>query len=98
MRIAITMTTQSKQQRIRKIQHITGLGPTHFADLVRVAQIIHDPAGGISGRVMEVNWLTFGLSETAVANLRSLGHKYQHDSPHVDIDLVWDDLTPETRS
>ncbi|MDB9528771.1 hypothetical protein PN498_22455 [Oscillatoria sp. CS-180] len=92
------MNIQSKQQRIREIQTITGLRPTHFADLVRVAQLIHDPAGGISGRVIEVNWSEFGIPGTVTMNLRSLGHKYQYESPHVDIDLVWDELTPETRS
>lgn len=92
------MGMQYNRQRIREIQQITGLRPTHFADLVRVAQIIYNPSGGISGRRIEVNWMEFEIPFPVVANLRSLGHKYQYESPHVDLDLVWDDLTPETRS
>jgi len=65
---------------------------------VRIAQIIYNPGGGVSGRVVLVNWLNFGMPETVVTNWYALGQKYRYDSPHVDIDVVWDDLTPETRS
>lgn len=92
------MSIQSKRRRIQEIQHVTGLGATHFADLVRVAQVIYDPSGGVSGLSLEVNWLDFGIPATVAENLRSLGQKYQYESPHVDIDLIWDDLAPETRS
>ena len=88
----------TNQERVRKIQQITGLRPTHFADLIRVAQLIYDPSGGVATRVVEVNWSNFGISQNVAANLRSLGQKYQYESPHVDLDLVWDKLTPETRS
>ena len=87
-----------RRKRIREIQQITGLRPTHFADLVRVAQLVYDPRGGVASRTVKVNWLEFGISESVAANLRSLGKKYQYESPHVDLDLVWNDLTPETRS
>ena len=86
------------KERIREIQQVTGLRHTHFADLVRVAQLIYDPGGGVSGKVVEVNWLDFEISQSVANNLRSLGRKYQYESPHVPIDLVWDELIPETRS
>ena len=86
------------QERIQEIQQLTGLKPTHFADLIRVAQLIYDPSGGVSGKVVGVNWLNFGIPRNVELNLRSLGAKYQYESPHVAIDLVWNDLIPETRS
>lgn len=92
------MNIQPKKHRIQEIQSITGLRPTHFADLIRVAQLIYDPGGGVSGRVVNVNWIDFEVPEPVAKNLRSLGQKYQYESPHVDIDLVWEALTPETRS
>lgn len=92
------MHIRNNRARIREIQRITGLKPTHFADLVRVAQLIYDPSGGVSGKVVPVDWLDFGLSETVAENLRSLGKTYQYESPHVALDKVWDQLTPETRS
>jgi hypothetical protein len=33
-----------------QIQQVTGLKPRHFADLIRVAQLICDPAAGTPGR------------------------------------------------
>jgi hypothetical protein len=92
------MSIQYNRERIQEIQEITGLRPTHFADLIRVAQLIYDPTGGVSSRVVRVNWLDFGISRGVAANLRSLGKKYQYESPDVSLDLVWDELTPETRS
>jgi hypothetical protein len=92
------MSIQQNKQRIHEIQTITGLKPTHFADLIRVSQLIYDPSGGVASRVVKVNWLDFGISREVAANLRSLGKKYRYESPHVAIDLVWDELTPETRS
>lgn len=92
------MNIKPNRARIQEIQQITGLRPTHFADLVRVAQLIYDPSGGVASRVVRVNWLDFGIPRPVVQNLRSLGKKYQYDSPHVALDLVWDALTPETRS
>ncbi len=92
------MNIKQNKKRILEIQQITGLRPTHFADLVRVAQLIYDPSGGVSGKIVEVNWLNFGIPQEVAVNLRSLGKKYQFESPHVELDLVWDELTPETRS
>ncbi len=92
------MHIKQNKERIREIQQITGLRPTHFADLIRVAQLIYDPSGGVSGKVVEVDWLYFGIPRKVANNLRSLGKKYQYESPHVSLDLVWDQLTPETRS
>lgn len=92
------MSLKHNKERVQEIQQITGLRPTHFADLIRVAQLIYDPSGGVSSKVVRVNWLDFGIPQTVAGNLRSLGKRYQYESPHVDIDLVWDELTPETRS
>ena len=92
------MNMTPNKQRIQEIQQITGLRPTHFADLVRVAQIIENPGGGISGRVLQVNWMDFNIPTAVADNLQVLGRKYRYESPHVDLDLVWDELTPETRS
>jgi hypothetical protein len=92
------MSIQQNKQRIQEIQTITGLKATHFADLIRVAQLIYDPSGGIASRVVKVNWLDFGIPTAVVGNLRSLGKKYQYESPHVSLDLIWNELTPETRS
>lgn len=92
------MSMSPNKQRIQEIQQLTGLRPTHFADLIQVAQIIYNPSGGVSGLVVQVNWLDFEISETVASNLYALGYKYRYESPHVDLDIVWDDLTPETRS
>ncbi|MGF1478260.1 MAG: hypothetical protein ACFB4I_02040 [Cyanophyceae cyanobacterium] len=89
---------QTNQERIQEIQQVTGLKPTHFADLIRVAQLIYDPSGGVSGKVVEVDWLDFSIPPGVVRNLQFLGQEYQYESPHVPLDLVWEALTPETRS
>lgn len=91
------MNSNTQKARIQEIQARTGLRKTHFADLVRVAQLVYNPSGGIP-IVVKVDWLAFGISNAVVDNLRSLGRQYQYESPHVDIDLVWDKLAPETRS
>ncbi len=92
------MNIQQNKQRIEEIRQVTGLRPTHFADLVRVAQLVYDPSGGVSGKIVEVNWMNFGIPRRVAENLRSIGKKYQYESPHVSPDLVWEQLTPETRS
>lgn len=81
-----------------QIQQVTGLQAKHFADLIRAAQLIFDPAGGISGRSVEVNWQQFGISPSVLDNLQTLGKQYQYASPYVAIASVWAQLTPETRS
>lgn len=91
------MNSNIQKARIREIQTRTGLRQTHFADLIRVAQLVYDPSGGTPVMV-KVDWRAFGISDAVVDNLRSLGKRYQYESPHVDIDLVWEQLVPETRS
>ena len=92
------MSLKHNKERVLEIEQITGLRPTHFADLIRLAQLVYDPSGGVSNRVVNVNWLAFGIPRPVTENLRSLGRTYRYESPHVDPDIVWDDLTPETRS
>jgi hypothetical protein len=92
------MNIQRNQDRVREIQQVTGLKPTHFADLIRVAQLIYDPSGGVSSKVVQVDWFDFEIPRPVAENLRSLGQQYQYELPHVDLDQVWDALTPETRS
>lgn len=84
--------------KARQIQQLTGLKPQHFADLIRAAQLIYDPAAGLSGRVVEVDWQGFEISQSIVENLQSIGQKYRYASPYVPLDIVWEQLTPETRS
>ncbi|MGK7891319.1 MAG: hypothetical protein AB4042_18475 [Leptolyngbyaceae cyanobacterium] len=92
------MATQNNKERVKELQAVTGLRPTHFADLIRVCQLIYDPGGGVSGRALAVDWMDFEIPEAVAANLRSLGQLYQYESPHVDMDIVWEQLTSETRS
>ena len=92
------MNRQPNKQKIQQIRDITGLTPTHFADLIRVAQLVYAPGGLVSGRMLNVDWMDFEISEAVAANLQALGHKYQYESPYVDLDVVWEELTPETRS
>ncbi|NJO70894.1 MAG: hypothetical protein HC825_02690, partial [Oscillatoriales cyanobacterium RM1_1_9] len=47
-----------------------GLRASHFADLVRVAQIVYDPSGGLSGGSFAVDWQSFGLPEGVIADLK----------------------------
>ncbi|AFY46515.1 hypothetical protein Nos7524_0605 [Nostoc sp. PCC 7524] len=80
-----------------QIQQLAILKPTHFADLVRAAQLIFDPAGGVSGRYIEVDWEEFGIPDHVVENLRTLGYKYRYASPSIPGNIIWEQLTPETR-
>ncbi|MEM8781145.1 MAG: hypothetical protein AAGF26_20285 [Cyanobacteria bacterium P01_G01_bin.49] len=81
-----------------EVQKVTGLQPRHFADLVRASQLIFDPTGGVAGRKLNIDWSVFGLSPHVIENLRQLGQKYQYSSPHVPLEIIWVQLTPETRS
>jgi hypothetical protein len=72
-----------------QIQQITTLKPKHFADLIRASQLIFDPASGLSGRHVEVDWQEFGIPCDVAENLRSLGQQYQYASPHVPGDIIW---------
>ncbi len=84
--------------RAKEIQEVTGLKPRHFADLVRAAQLIFDPTGGVSGVKLDVDWSYFGISDSVVENLQQIGRKYQYASPHMAIDIIWEQLIPESRS
>jgi hypothetical protein len=81
-----------------QIQQLTGLQAKHFADLIRAAQLVFDPSGGVSGRSVEVDWQQFGISLGVLGNLQKLGRQYQYASPYVAIEIIWSQLTPETRS
>ncbi|MFN6567922.1 hypothetical protein A6770_04310 [Nostoc minutum NIES-26] len=80
-----------------QIQQLASLKPKHFADLIRAAQIMFDPAAGLSGRHIEVDWQDFGIPHEVAENLKSLGQQYRYASPHVPGDIIWSQLTPETR-
>jgi hypothetical protein len=80
------------------LQEKNGLNPRYFADLVRMAQLVFDPSGGLSGRVVEVEWQSFGVPPGVVENLHWLGRRYQYSSPHIAPEIVWSQLTPETRA
>lgn len=75
------MSIKQNKDRVREIQEITGLRPTHFADLIRVAQLIYDPSGGVASRVVEVRWIDFGIPRRVAENLRSLGKNISTNLP-----------------
>ncbi|MBE9052178.1 hypothetical protein IQ243_17455 [Nostocales cyanobacterium LEGE 11386] len=79
------------------IQQIASLKPKHFADLIRAAQLIFDPTAGLSGRHIEVDWQNFGIPHNVEKNLKALGQQYQYASPHIPSDIIWSQLTAETR-
>lgn len=87
-----------KTERSRQILQITGLRSQHFSDLIRAAQLIFDPSGGLSGRLVEVDWEAMEIPLSVLQNLRLLGEKYRYASPAVPIAEIWERLTPETRS
>lgn len=80
-----------------QIRQMASLKPKHFADLIRAAQLIFDPAAGTAGRRVKVNWEDFGIPHDVENNLKELGLKYQYASPHIPGDVIWSQLTPETR-
>jgi hypothetical protein len=80
-----------------QIQQIASLKPKHFADLIRAAQLIFDPAAGLTGRHVQVNWQDFGIPHDVEQNLKDLGLQYQYASPHIPGDIIWSQLSPETR-
>ncbi|MGF1458090.1 MAG: hypothetical protein ACFBSG_03600 [Leptolyngbyaceae cyanobacterium] len=88
----------SPKQQSQEIQRLTGLTPTHFADLIRVAQLIDHLGGGVSGRMVAVDWMNFGIPPTVASNLQLLGQQYRYELPHADIEVIWHELTPEARS
>jgi hypothetical protein len=88
----------AESEESSRIQQVTGLKPRHFADLVRAAQLVFDPAGGVASRRFKVVWEDLGIPSDVVENLKVLGQEYQYASPHVAIEQVWGRLTPATRS
>jgi len=88
----------SKNNKAIQIQKITGLTSGHFADLVRLAQLVFDPTGGLPQKVVDVDWEALGISFTVADNLRTIGKKYQYASPYVPVEIIWEQLTPESRS
>jgi hypothetical protein len=81
-----------------QIQQISDLKPRHFDDLIRAAQLIFDPAAGISGRYIEVDWQEFGIPFDVEENLKLLGQKYRYDCPNIPGTIIWEQLTPATRN
>lgn len=86
------------QETSLSILQMTGLKPVNFADLIRTAQLIYDPTGGVFGKIIHVNWQCFDIPKPVEENLKILGEKYQYASPHLESELVWRQLIPETRS
>ncbi|UKO99879.1 hypothetical protein [Nostoc sp. UHCC 0870] len=79
-------------------EHEESLKPTHFADLIRTAQLVFDPASGVAGRYIQVDWQEFGIPDEVAENLQLLGQKYRYASPHISSDIIWEQLTPVTRT
>lgn len=75
----------------------TGLRASHFADLVRFAQMVYDPSGGLSGRSLLVNWTAFGIPEVVVIDLIMLGKQYQLRMPDIAPDVIWSKISQATR-
>ncbi len=88
--------TRTNEQALA-ILELTGLKAVHFADLIRTAQLVFDPTGGVSGKQMNVNWESFGISANVEKNLKLLGDKYRYASPHIPIEIIWEQLNGETR-
>lgn len=88
----------SEYDESTQIQQLASLKPTHFADLIRTAQLVFDPAGGVSGRYINVDWQQLGIPDNVVENLKALGKKYRYASPHITSDIIWSQLTPDTRT
>jgi hypothetical protein len=87
-----------ENNRAIEIRKITGLNAGHFADLVRLAQLIFDPTGGLPQRKVEVDWKSLGIPIGVVKNLKAIGKKYQYASPYIPIDIIWEQLNPESRN
>lgn len=79
------------------IANLSQLKAVHFADLIRTAQLVYNPASCASGIDVQVDWQAFGIPEEVEANLWSLGEEYRYDMPNIPADVIWGKLTPETR-
>jgi hypothetical protein len=76
---------------------LLGIKSVHFADLIRAAQLMYNPASCMSGVDIEVDWEALGVPDNVLENLKALGHEYRYALPHVAPDIVWSKLTQETR-
>jgi hypothetical protein len=88
----------SDNKRAVEIQSLTGLTSGHFADLIRLTQLIFDPTGGLPHKTLNVDWKAIGIPIGVVKNLRAIGKKYQYASPYIPIDIIWGQLNPESRN
>ena len=52
------MTNNNKEVQI---QNLTGLSAGHFADLIRLTQLIFDPTGGLPHKTVDVDWKMLGI-------------------------------------
>jgi hypothetical protein len=86
-----------KDNELLQLEEIGKLKPVHFADLIRAAQLIFDPASCMSGVDMQIDWKEFGVPDEVAENLKVLGQEYRYALPQVPPDVVWSKLTPETR-
>lgn len=86
-----------ENEELLHLQQSAILKSTHFADLIRTAQLVFDPAAGVSGRYIEVDWQEYGIPDEVAENLRLLGQKYRYASPGIPGDIIWEQLTPATR-
>jgi len=82
---------------LSSLLQVTGLKQHHFADLIRIAQIIADPACGLSGRSVKVDWESFGITSAVYSDLLQLGERYLYASPNVSPVILWEQLTPISR-
>ncbi len=76
---------------------LLGIKPVHFADLIRAAQLMYNPASCMSGIDIEVDWEELGVPNDVLENLRVLGYEYRYALPHVAPEIIWSKLNPETR-
>ncbi|BAZ15059.1 hypothetical protein NIES4071_69290 [Calothrix sp. NIES-4071] len=76
---------------------LLGIKPVHFADLVRAAQLMYNPASCMSGIDIEVDWEELGVPNDVLDNLRVLGYEYRYALPDVPPSIIWSKLSPETR-
>lgn len=79
------------------ITDLTKLKPVHFADLIRTAQLVYNPASCASGIDVQVDWQAFGMSLVVEENLRTLGAEYRYEMPNIPPEEIWGKLLPETR-
>ncbi|MEA5572102.1 excinuclease ATPase subunit [Calothrix sp. UHCC 0171] len=86
-----------KDDELFQLQEIGKLKPVHFADLIRTAQLVFNPASCMSGINIQVDWQYFGISDEILENLRVLGAEYRYALPQVPPEIVWSKLTPQTR-